>query len=195
MIYSDRLRVIAKNHKLTNVKELEYLRNRLPKCFDVRKIAMQHLKQPELKFWQEYLNSLDNSMRPINPTVSAGYAGSPEITDELLALYLSGKKNAGSSILEDFLSCGDPVPKVGDYWIFLDSKANPRIILLTEKVVLHKFYDVPKEIAIAEGEGDLSIEYWREVHADLYQPQLENWGVKNLDEATVITEFFSIVYR
>lgn len=62
-------------------------------------------------------------------------------------------------------------------------------------MVLNKFYEVQAEIAIAEGEGDLSLEYWRHVHAEIYQPHLKEWGVSSLEDATVITEYFTIVYR
>ena len=81
---------------------------------------MKSLKHAELAYWNEYVSTLPESERPHAPSVHAACAGSPAVTDDLLALYLQGKKTAGSSILEDFVSCGDPVPKVGDYWIFLD---------------------------------------------------------------------------
>lgn len=141
------------------------------------------------------MQSLPEAAWPKNAFVTASFAGTPEITDELLHLYLIGKKSAGSSIVEDFVSAGDPLPKVGNYWIFLNSKDIPSCILRTEKVVTNKFYEVPSEIAVAEGEGDLSLEYWRKVHSELYSPYLASWGVARLEDATVITEFFKIVYR
>jgi hypothetical protein len=33
------------------------------------------------------------------------------------------------------------------------------------------------------------------VHSELYTPHLRAWGLENLEDATVITEFFRIVYR
>lgn len=117
------------------------------------------------------------------------------MTDGLLSLYLRGIKTAGSSIAEDFVSAGDPLPQAGDYWIFLNGRDEPSCILRTERVVFNKFGEVPVEIARAEGEGDLSIEHWRRVHAEIYGPQLAGWGVPRIEEATVVTEFFEIVYR
>lgn len=127
--------------------------------------------------------------------MSAGYAGNQEITDELLALYFASKKTAGSSILEDYLTAGDPPPQVGNYWIYLNSHDQPSCILRTEKVVIHKFKDVPIEIAIAEGEGDLSLDYWRRIHSEIYSSHLPKWGLNDIADATVVTEYFSIVYR
>lgn len=160
-----------------------------------RLTKMTKLTPTQLEYWQKYLSTLPADQHPVNPFVTASFAGTREITDELLHLYLIGKKYAGSSIVEDFLSAGDPLPQEGNYWIFLNSKEVPSCILRTEKTVTHKFYDVPVEIAIAEGEGDLSLDYWRKVHSELYLPYLQSWGVQMLENATVITEFFKIVYR
>ena len=156
---------------------------------------MKPLKDVENKYWQDYLEKLPNSDVPLNGHVDASYAGNREITDGLLQLYFDGKKTAGSSIVEDFLSTGDPLPQVGNHWILLNSKDKPSCILRTERIVLHKFKDVPIEIATAEGEGDLSLQYWRDVHRKLYTPFLSSWGLVNLEDATVITEFFKIVHK
>jgi uncharacterized protein YhfF len=156
---------------------------------------MNSLKPKEQAYWEDYLLTLSDDQRPTNAFISAGYAGTPEITDSLLGLYLSGRKIAGSSIVEDFLSAGDSLPQVGNYWIYLNGLGEPSCILRTEKVVLHKFKDVSVEIAIAEGEGDLTLEYWKNVHSDLYSPFLRSWGIREINEATVITEFFKIVHK
>ncbi len=156
---------------------------------------MNSLKSQELAYWEGYLLTIAEELRPQDPFVSDGYAGTPEITDGLLELYLSGKKTAGSSILEDFLSAGDPPPRVGNYWIYLNSRHQPSCILRTERIEIHPFKDIPAEIATAEGEGDLSLDYWKKVHSELYSPFLQSWGVKHIDDATVVTEFFKIVHR
>lgn len=156
---------------------------------------MNSLKPIEKAYWQEYLDTISESERPLAPTVEASFAGSPEVTDELIDLYLEGKKVAGSSLFEDFKSCGDPLPQVGNYWIALGKNGNPRLILKTVKIEKNLFKDVPEEIAIAEGEGDLSLDHWRKVHQECYGPSLEKWNVSDIDQSTVITEYFEIVYQ
>lgn len=155
---------------------------------------MKELRPAELAYWQKYLDASPDKEALAQSFVSAGYAGNPEITDELLALYLCGRKTAGSSLMEDYQAAGDPLPQVGNHWIYLNGRSEPSCILRTEKIVTHKFKDVPVDIAIAEGEGDLSLEYWRRVHRELYTPYLGPWGLKDLNDATVITEFFRIVW-
>lgn len=156
---------------------------------------MQNLNKTQKQYWDSYVFTLPSSLRSMKLNVSASYAGNKEITDELLNLYLTGKKTAGSSIVEDFLSTGDELPKIGNYWIFLNSKEEPSCILKTVDIKIHKFNEVPVAIAAAEGEGDLSLEYWRKVHTGLYAPFLDAWGLKRIEDATVITEFFNVVYR
>lgn len=156
---------------------------------------MNNLKPIEKAYWLSYLASQAEEAQPKQALVTSGYAGTPAITDELLALYLAGKKYAGSSVVEDYAAAGEALPAVGNFWILLDAEAKPGCILRTERVLIHKFMDVPAEIAIAEGEGDLSLAYWRKVHGELWRPCLTAWGLAAMEEASVITEFFSIVYR
>ncbi len=154
---------------------------------------MNRLKPKEQGFWNEYLLALPESQRPENPFVEASYAGNQNITDKLILLYLAGKKTAGSSLVEDLQHAGNPLPKTGNYWIILDSSGEPKCLAKTLKTAVYKFKDVPEEIAIAEGEGDLSLAYWRNVHSQLYAPHLQEWGIKSIENATVITEFFEVL--
>jgi uncharacterized protein YhfF len=155
---------------------------------------VSNLKPIESAYWRAYQRSLPTGKEDKQYLITASCAGTPEITDSLLALYLAGKKSAGSSVMEDFLAAGDALPAVGNYWILLDSRGQPGCILKTEKVLTYRFSEVPEAIAIAEGEGDLSLGYWREVHGALWRPYLASWNLSRLEEATVITEFFSLVY-
>ena len=155
---------------------------------------MKTLRDPEIRYWQEYLQTKPLDM-PINPNISASYAGNKDTTDKLLHLYLIGKKTAGSSLVQDFISAGDRLPQIGNFWILLDSQDVPRCILRTERVVFNKFNNVSEEISQAEGEGDLSLDYWRKTHKFFFSPFLEQWGLNNIEDATVVTEFFKIVYK
>ena len=157
-------------------------------------MTLQKLNNIQKSYWDSYIFSLPREMRPLNPTVSASYAGNREITDELLALYIKGTKTAGSSVVEDFVTAGDPLPEIDNYWIFLKSNEEPGCILKTVDIKIHKFKEVPVAIAVAEGEGDLTLEYWCKVHGELYSPFLKSWGLSTIEDATIITEFFSIVY-
>lgn len=153
------------------------------------------LKPREQEYWHRYLRSVPTGLRPARPRVRAGTAGSHEITDDLIALYLNGRKTAGSSLVADFTSSGDPLPEVGDFWICLDSGGEPRCILRTIRTELRSFSDVPVSVALAEGEGDGSLAHWRRVHSEAYKPNLSKWGIRRIEDAAVITEFFTVVFQ
>lgn len=152
------------------------------------------LAASEQAFWHNYLDS-QHKKTDLEYTVEASPAGNLSITDELISLYLAGKKSAGSGLVEDYQVTGDALPKVGNYWIVLDSHSEPRLILKTVKTEIHPFLQVPEYIAIAEGEGDLSLAHWRAVHAKFYEADLSSWKLKHINDAHVITEFFEIVWK
>jgi uncharacterized protein YhfF len=158
-------------------------------------VLLKPLKPIELSYWQRYLETLPEDARPGDALVEAGYCGNREITDELLALYLAGKKTAGSGLVQDYQTAGDPLPSPGRFWIILDSNGNPRCLVKTIRVVFNRFKDIPDEIALAEGEGDCSVGHWKGVHGELYAPYLSQWGIPDLDEAEVVTEFFEVVFK
>ena len=144
-------------------------------------------------YWNSYLKTLAHE--PSNFHVEAGIAGNKEIADELLELYLSGKKTAGSGLVKAYKLAGDSLPKVGNHWIILDSGDEPRCIVKTNRVEQYQFDQVPEEVAIAEGEGDLSYEYWREAHIKFFTPFLDEWGISDLDKETLVTEFYEVVFK
>lgn len=158
-------------------------------------MAAPKLKPDERAFWTAYLASLPTKRRPKKPFVYAGYAGGRKGTDSLIRLYRSGKKTAGSGLVADYETAGDPLPKTGDYWILLDSRDRPRFLLKTIRTELNLFGRIPKSVARAEGEGDLSVAYWKKAHARFFFPFLNDWGVDDIDKAVVITEHFEIVHR
>lgn len=156
---------------------------------------MKPLNPQELAYWNRYLATLPEAQRKKEYAVEANIAGNLEIADQLLALYLKGKKTAASSLLQDYLTVGDPLPEPGRYWIVLDSKLEPRCIVKTLRTETHKFRDIPEYVAKGEGEGDLSLAYWRKAHIWFFTPFLKEWGVEDLEEADVIVEFFELVYK
>lgn len=153
------------------------------------------LKPVEKAFWRDYLSSLPAKARPKKPFVAAAYAGGRKGTDALIRLYRAGKKTAGSGLVKDYETAGDPLPKVGDFWILLDSRDRPQFLLKTIRTELNTFGRIPKSVARAEGEGDLSVAYWKKAHARFFFPFLSEWGIDDIDKAVVITEHFEIVHR
>jgi uncharacterized protein YhfF len=154
-----------------------------------------HLNDEEQSFFDHYFSKLGDSQKAEISRVTSSIAGDDNSANELLGLYLCGKKSAGSSLLQDFIKAGDRLPEPGHHWIVLDRDRKPKCILKTVRVEIHKFKDIPERIAQAEGEGDLSLAYWRKAHEAFFKPHLERLKIQNIEDADVVTEFFECVHK
>lgn len=94
------------------------------------------------------------------------FGDSPEMADELLNLVIEGKKTATSWATVHGVLNGE---KVGGKMIIKDSKDKPRIVIETTESFCKKFNEIDKEFAKDEGEGDLSLEYWRQEHQAYFE--------------------------
>ncbi|WP_321336989.1 ASCH domain-containing protein [uncultured Cohaesibacter sp.] len=92
----------------------------------------------------------------------------PELADELLALIIEGKKTASCESLQTMEKDNIPLPKVGDKYMLLDGRQKPAAVIETVAVTICRFDEVDETFARAEGEGDLSYEYWRQGHKDYF---------------------------
>lgn len=118
------------------------------------------------------------------------FGGAP---DKLAELTKKGIKTATSSALCLYLSENEPLPKVGDYSIILDSKGNAVCIIKTTKVYVTAFNTVTQEHAFKEGEGDRSLNYWRKVHEEFFSDELKSIGQDFDDTMDVICEEFELI--
>lgn len=113
--------------------------------------------------------------------------------DRLLDLVLSGAKTATASSLWDHEADGEPVPVEGGYSIVLDGRGVPRAVIQTTSVRVVPFGDVTEAHARAEGEGDLSLEWWRHAHERFWRAHSSS--PRRFDVTMpVVCEEFRLVY-
>lgn len=114
------------------------------------------------------------------------FGDTAELATELVGLVIDGTKTATAGPLSDYdpevatlvvqgdleaaaevdpaeLS-GEPLPEPGSMWIACDGGGHPRALVETRAVDVVPFDEVSVEHAAAEGEGDLSLDYWRRAH-------------------------------
>lgn len=114
--------------------------------------------------------------------------------DKLAELVLVGKKTATSSAYPIYGVKNEPLPKAGEYSVILDSHKNAVCVVRTTKVCVVPFDEVSSYHAYREGEGDLSLEYWREVHRAFFIREMNSVD-KNFDEKMeVVCEEFEKVF-
>ncbi|WP_309127140.1 ASCH domain-containing protein [Microbacterium sp.] len=114
------------------------------------------------EFWRECRAAVPGL--PEETPEAWAFGATPEHADGLLALVLAGTKTATASSLWDYEHTGEPLPEVGLLNIILDGRGVPRALLETTAVDVIPFDEVPESHAFAEGEGDRSLSYWRDVH-------------------------------
>ena len=115
--------------------------------------------------------------------------------DLLAHLVVIGEKTATASAYPLYKLENEPLPKVGAYSVVLDSNDNGVCVIQTHKVTVVPFNEVTAEHAYKEGEGDKSLDYWREVHIKFFTEYLNEVGLKFTSDMKVVCEEFSVVFK
>ena len=112
------------------------------------------------------------------------FGDDPAMQDELVALVIAGRKTA--TCLAEATTEQAPYP--GMLTLIEDGSGRPRCVIQTVSVEVRRFSDVDEAHAREEGEGDLSLEYWRAVH----QAYFEREGTYSKD-MMLLCERFGLV--
>ena len=105
------------------------------------------------------------------------FGDGPELADALLELILAGKKTATCRSASE----GRKGTEVGKRWVVLDGVGRPRAVLETVALARRRFDEVDAAFAAEEGEGDLSLAYWRAAHQAYFErsggfsPEMPLW--------------------
>lgn len=114
--------------------------------------------------------------------------------DLLAGLVLSGKKTATASLFDLYEIEKEPLPKESSYSVVLNSKEEAVCVIETTKVSFVPFDEVSPEFAAKEGEGDMSLEHWREVHRKFFDNEMWQLGLEFNEKMIVVCEEFKLIY-
>lgn len=143
--------------------------------------------------WDAYV-ATGGATSGVDPVGIEAFGDSPQLADELLGLVLAGRKRGTATLEAELGASGDPAPAVGDHWVMCDGAGAPRCVLRTTKVDAVRFDDVDESFARTEGEGDLSLEQWREGHRRYWQRVAARVGVPFGPDSIVLAERFVVVW-
>jgi uncharacterized protein YhfF len=147
-------------------------------------------------YWQEFLSTISHDSPYHSKTyVAEGWGDSPEMADELGALIAQGIKTGTCSALWEWEAEGNPIPQVGMVTIALDGRGEPLCIVETVEVTIRKYNEVDGDFARAEGEGDLSLDYWREAHKTFFSRTLPKVNQEFSEEMALVCERFKLIYK
>jgi uncharacterized protein YhfF len=95
------------------------------------------------------------------------FGDSPEMADHLLALVLAGTKTATCGCLREYEEEGG-LPQPGQHAVVLDGRGDPGCMIEYTRVECVPFDVVDADFARREGEGDLSLASWRDIHRGFF---------------------------
>jgi len=147
-------------------------------------------------YWQGYLATLPADS-PIHDEeyMAEGWGDSPRLADELGALIVAGTKTATCSALWEYETESEPVPEAGGKTIVLDGNGDPLCIVETTEVEVRSYGEVDAQFAYEEGEGDRSLEYWRDAHWRFFSRTLPEIGREPSMDMPLVCERFRVIYR
>ena len=147
-------------------------------------------------YWQKFLSTrpTDSPYHFKTPS-EGGYGDSPELANELIQLVLEGKKTATCGALWEYEAEGETIPKVGDVWVEVDGSENPVCITETVEVTIRNYNEVDADFAHDEGEGDLSLGYWRKAHKNFFSRTLPKIGKEFSEEMPLVCERFRVIFK
>jgi uncharacterized protein YhfF len=155
------------------------------------------LSDSAARLWDAYVASgLPGAPAAVGTTYTAWQFGyGVEQGDRLLACVLDGPKRATAGALWAYEAEGEPIPVPGDYSVLLDGHGVAQCIIRTTRVDVLPFDQVDAVFAFDEGEGDRSLEYWREAHWAYFVSELAELGREATRDMPVVCERFEVVYR
>ena len=147
------------------------------------------------QMWRDYLLSIGQDIETTDLKYEAWhFCDNEKDADELAELVCQGIKKATTGLLYFYEQENEALPKPGNLNIVTDWQGKARCVIRTKKVTLLPFSDVSEEFAYTEGEGDKSLEYWREAHIAAFGRHLDKIGMEFSEDMIVVCEEFEAVY-
>lgn len=123
------------------------------------------------------------------------FADTEPLANDLADLVLAGTKRATAGALWCYEAEGKRLPAPGDLSVVTDWLGVPKCIIETITVDVVPFNQVTAEFAATEGEGDGSLEYWREAHRRYFSRECASHGRRFTEDMLVACERFKVVFR
>ena len=149
-------------------------------------------KEPAV--WETYTSLLLGGYRPPSRQLDVfSFGNEPFMAARLAHLVVKGKKRATSGNVTALEKLNLTIPTPGLVSIVTDGFGIPLCCIQTERVDRRKFRDVPREVAIGEGEGDLSLADWRHGHGEYFTKEATRLGLSFDEESEILTEWFKVL--
>ena len=85
-------------------------------------------------------------------------------------------------------------PETGTVTIVVDGRGQPLCIVEATEISIRKYNQVDADFAREEGEGGLSLQYWRDAHRRFFSRSLPKVGREFSEEMPLVCERFRLIY-
>jgi len=144
-------------------------------------------------FWDSYARTHpDAAARGYSEAFHFG--DTERMANELAALVAAGVKTATSAMLWSYAE-GERLLQEGDRCIVTTWDNEPVCIVETTEMRIVPFKDVDAQFAYEYGEGDRTLEWWREHLWEYYAEECAALGREPTEEMPLVCERFRVVFR
>lgn len=144
-------------------------------------------------YWHAFLNA--NLDVPRDMPYQVWYFGnSREMAMDLAALVIAGTKTATASLAKTNEIEPDKAPIENGYSVVTDFDGKPMCIVQTTEIRHMPFNEVDAQFAFDEGEGDRTLEYWRDVHLSYFAREAAEFGFDFDENSIVCYERFRLLF-
>ena len=159
-------------------------------------MAEENTNPAVLQFWQNYLETLPESDRASQKFPQAwGFGIGAEMADNLGGLVVRGIKTATCSLYWEYEAGLEVLPQAEDLSIILNGCGNPLCLIETISIEIKPFNAVDAQFVYDEGEGDRSLEYWRQAHWRFFERSCAEVGKQLSEDMPVVCERFRVLYK
>lgn len=86
------------------------------------------------------------------------------------------------------------MPKIGHLQVVTNWDGEPVCVIEVTDVSTCCYHEVGESFAWAEGEGDRSLQWWRDAHAKFFQAECDELAVEWHEQRLLVLEHFKVVY-
>ena len=144
------------------------------------------------KFWTTFCRT--SGVDTSTPYQVWYFGNSREMALELAGLVMAGTKTATASLAKTNEIIPENSPIDDGYSVVTDFDGKPLCVIRTTEIRHLPFREVDAEFAADEGEGDLSLEYWRRGHRDYFEKESAQLGFEFNEDSIVCCERFTLQF-
>ncbi len=145
------------------------------------------------EIWQEFISE-NNDFKSRKQPISFYFCDNEYDANGCANLVVEKIKQATASSLWWYDKNNEKLPGIGNIYIVTDWVGKAKAIIETTKIEKVPYDEITPEFAGIEGEGDKSLEYWKDVHWDYYSREMKPHNEKPTNDMIIVCEYFKTIW-